>query len=52
MDTLTDKDSFPSKRTIEMSAYQNGIDLPAVLKVVGVKLRDKILRNFNIEAPQ
>ena len=40
------------KESIEMSAYQNGIDLPAVLKVVGIKLRDQLLRNFNMQVPE
>ena len=40
------------KADIEMSAYKNGIDLPSVLRVVGIKLRDQTLLNFNMEAPE
>ena len=39
------------KENIEMSAYQNGIEVPSILRVVGVKLRDKILRDLDMEAP-
>ena len=39
------------KKDIEMSAYKNGIDIPSVLRVVGIKIRDEILRVRDMVAP-
>jgi len=48
----TNKSASFIKADIELSAYNHGLTLDKVTRVVGVKLRDQILRNFNMQAPE
>lgn len=49
---VSEIDKSAIKADIELSAYNHGLPLDKVLRVVGVKLRDNILRNFNLPAPE